>query len=84
METKELMGLVALAKAVREATSKDSIIAFNSWGVHMTPKGLIDTFGTYEKELMDSKRFYLVVNINGVRFFALTDDEEMEELEELS
>lgn len=82
MESKELIKLIALAKAVAEETGKNNIVAFNSWGVQITTKGLIDAFGTYGKEVIDSERFYLVVNIDGVRFFALTDKEEMEALNE--
>lgn len=82
MESKELIKLIALAKAVAEETGKNNIVAFNSWGVQITTKGLIDAFGTYEKEVIDSERFYLVVNIDGVRFFALTDNEEMEAINE--
>ena len=81
MTVKEIIELANLQKAVVAATSSESVIAIASWGVQMTAKGMVDTFGECDREDMDSDRYYLVAVFDGVRFFALTDDEEMKELE---
>jgi len=84
MTVKEIIKIANLQKEVASATSHESVIAIASWGVQMTSRGMIDTFGECDREDIDSDRYYLIADVNGVRFFALTDDEEMEELEELS
>jgi hypothetical protein len=84
MTAKEIIELANLQKSVAAATSSESVIAIQSWGVQMTARGMIDTFGECDREDIDSDRYYLATEVKGVRFFALTDDEEMEELEELS
>ena len=84
MTVKEIIELANLQKTVAAATSSESVIAIASWGVQMTAKGMIDTFLDCYIEDIDSDRYYLAAEVKGVRFFALTDDEEMEELEELS
>lgn len=84
MTAKEIIKLANLQKEVASATSHESVIAIEYWGVQLTAKGMIDTFGECDREDIDSDRYYLVAEVNGVRFFALTDDEEMKELEELS
>jgi len=81
MTAKEIIKLANLQKEVASATSHESVIAIASWGVQMTAKGMIDTFGVCDREDIDSDRYYLIAEVNGVRFFALTDDEEMKELE---
>ena len=81
MTVKEIIELANLQKTVAAATSSESVIAIASWGVQMTAKGMIDTFSECDREDIDSDRYYLVAEVNGVRFFALVDDEEMEELE---
>ena len=81
MTAKEIIKLANLQKVVASATSHESVIAIASWGVQMTAKGMIDTFGECGIEDVDSDGYYLVAEVNGVRFFALVDDEEMEELE---
>jgi len=81
MTAKEIIKLANLQKEVASATSHESVIAIESWGVQMTARGMIDTFGECGIEDVDSDRYYLVAEVNGVRFFALTDDEEMKELE---
>lgn len=84
MTAKEIIKLASLQKEVAAATSSESVIAIQNWGVQLTTKGMIDTFGECDREDIDSDRYYLIADVNGVRFFALTDDEEMKELEELS
>ena len=81
MTAKEIIKLANLQKEVASATSHESVIAIQNWGVQLTTKGMIDTFGECDREDIDSDRYYLVADVKGVRFFALTDDEEMEELE---
>lgn len=81
MTVKEIIELANLQKAVAAATSSESVIAIASWGVQMTAKGMVDTFGECDREDIDSDRYYLIADVNGVRFFALADDEKMEELE---
>ena len=82
MTAKEIIKLANLQKSVAAATSSESVIAIEDWGVQMTAKGMIDTFGDCAREDIDSDRYYLVAEVNGVRFFALTDNEEMEALNE--
>lgn len=84
MTVKEIIELANLQKTVAAATSSESVIAIASRGVQMTAKGMIDTFGECDREDIDSDRYYLIAEVNGVRFFALVDDDEMKELEELS
>lgn len=84
MTVKEIIELAKLQKAVAAATSSESVIAIQNWGVQLTAKGMIDTFGECDREDFDSDRYYLIAEVHGVRFFALVDDEEMKELEELS
>ena len=81
MTAKEIMKLANLQKEVASATSHENVIAIASWGVQLTARGMIDTFLDCYIEDVDSDRYYLVAEVNGVRFFALVDDEEMEELE---
>ena len=82
MTAKEIIKLANLQKSVAVATSSESVIAIEDWGVQMTAKGMIDTFLDCYIEDIDSDRYYLVAEVNGVRFFALTDKEEMEALNE--
>ena len=81
MTTKEIIELANLQKKVAAATSSESVVAIEPWGVQMATKGMLDTFGDCEREDIDSDRYYLVAEVNGVRFFALTDDTEMREME---
>ena len=81
MTAKEIIKLANLQKEVASATSHESVIAIESWGVQMTAKGMIDTFGECDREDIDSDRYYLVAKVKGVRFFTLTNNKEMEELE---
>lgn len=81
MTAKEIIKLANLQKSVAAATSSESVIAIQNWGVQLTARGMIDTFGECDREDIDSDRYYLIAEVNGVRFFALADDEEMEELE---
>ena len=82
MTAKEIIKLANLQKSVAAATSSESVIAIEDWGVQMTAKGMIDTFLDCYIEDIDSDRYYLVAEVDGVRFFALTDKEEMEALNE--
>ena len=81
MTAKEIIKLANLQKEVASTTSHEGVIAIESWGVQLTARGMIDTFGECDREDIDSDRYYLVAEVNGVRFFALVDDEKMEELE---
>ena len=81
MTVKEIIELANLQKSVAAATSSESVISIEPWGVQMTTKGMLDIFADCDREDIDSDRYYLVAEINGVRFFALVDDAEMEELE---
>lgn len=82
MTAKEIIKLANLQKSVAAATSSESVIAIEDWGVQMTAKGMIDTFLDCYTEDIDSDRYYLVAEVDGVRFFALTDTEEMEAINE--
>ena len=87
MTVKEIIKLANLQKEVASATSHESVIAIQNWGVQLTAKGMIDTFGECDREDREDTgrdRYYLIAEVNGVRFFALVDDAEMKELEELS
>lgn len=81
MTAKEIIELANLQKSVAAATSSESVIAIQKWGVQLTARGMLDTFLDCYIEDVDSDQYYLVAEVKGVRFFALTDDEEIEELE---